>query len=47
MRDYASLSRTEWLDLADRFYARLERSFDSLSPTDWNRVTTWCTSAIC
>ncbi len=39
MTDYASLSRTQWLDLAGRFYARLEQELGSFAPPDWERVS--------
>lgn len=39
MSDYTSLSRTQWLDLAGRFYARLEQELSAFKPADWERVT--------
>src|SRR5215472_7823009 len=39
MSDYTSLSRTQWLDLAGRFYARLEQELNAFKPSDWERVT--------
>ena len=39
MTYYASLSRGDWLALADRFYAQLDRSMAILGPAEWGRRT--------
>ena len=39
MTDFTALSRTQWLDLAERFYARLEQELSAFKPSDWERVT--------
>lgn len=39
MMDYTGLSRTQWLDLAGRLYARLERELGAFTPSDWERVS--------
>ena len=39
MPDFTRLTHGDWLGLADRFYARLERTFASLSVVDWERPT--------
>lgn len=39
MTDFTTLSRSDWLALADRFYAELDGTFDALSPGDWERRT--------
>src|SRR5438128_1998155 len=39
MSDYTRLTRTDWLGLADRFYARLDGTLASLNGPDWERVT--------
>ena len=39
MIDYTSLSRSDWLALSDRFYARLDSSIATLKPRDWERIT--------
>lgn len=37
--DYTALSRTQWLDLAGLFYARLEQELSAFKSSDWERVT--------
>jgi hypothetical protein len=37
--DFTRFTRGDWLGLADRFYARLDRTFASLSAADWERGT--------
>ena len=39
MGDFTRLTRTDWLGLADRFYARLDGTLASLNGPDWERVT--------
>ena len=39
MIDYTSLSRLQWLELADRFYARLRTELAAFTPGDWERVS--------
>ena len=39
MTDFTRFTRGDWLGLADRFYARLDRTFASLSAADWERGT--------
>jgi uncharacterized protein (TIGR03083 family) len=39
--DFARLSRRDWLGLADRFYARLDRTLAALSDADWQRHTAY------
>jgi uncharacterized protein (TIGR03083 family) len=39
--DFTRLSRNEWLALADRFYARLDRTLASLTPAEWQRRTAY------
>ena len=39
MMDYTSLSRSQWLNLARRFYARLKGELDAFTPLDWRRVS--------
>ncbi len=39
MADYVAIPRGEWLDLADRFHAQLDRTFATLSPAEWERGT--------
>ena len=41
MSDFARLSRRDWLGLADRFYARLDRTLDGLTADDWQRPTAY------
>jgi uncharacterized protein (TIGR03083 family) len=37
--DFTRLTRHDWLELGDRFYAQLERTCARLSPPDWDRLT--------
>ena len=37
--DFTRFTRGDWLGLADRFYARLDRTLASLSAADWDRTT--------
>jgi uncharacterized protein (TIGR03083 family) len=37
--DFTRFTQSDWLGLADRFYARLDRTFESLSAADWERAT--------
>src|SRR5881628_2492733 len=39
MSDFTRLTRSDWLGLADRFYARLDGTLASLNGPDWERVT--------
>ena len=39
MADYTTVPRGEWLGLADRFYAQLDRNFSILSPVEWELGT--------
>lgn len=39
MSDFTALSRSEWLDLAARFYAQLFPKLERLTPAQWNRTT--------
>lgn len=39
MNAYDSLSRSDWLGLADRFYARLRQELAAFTPGDWDRVS--------
>lgn len=39
MTEYDVVPRADWLDLADRFYAQLQRSLAPLSYADWKRPT--------
>ena len=39
MIDYTSLSRGQWLDVARRFYARLQGELATFTPSDWDRVS--------
>ena len=39
MRDFASIPRSDWLDLAQRFYERLFHEIAQLSPNVWSRRT--------
>ncbi len=39
MTDYTKLSRTDWLELAERFYVRLERTFASFGSAEWERTS--------
>ena len=41
MSDFTRLSRGEWLALADRFYARLDRTLTTLTPAEWQRRTAY------
>ena len=37
--DFTRFTRGDWLGVADRFYARLDRTVASLSAADWERTT--------
>jgi uncharacterized protein (TIGR03083 family) len=37
--DFTRFTRGDWLGMADRFYARLDRTFASLSAAEWERPT--------
>ena len=39
MADYTAISRGEWIALADRFYAKLDRTFAMFSPEEWALAT--------
>jgi putative sterol carrier protein len=39
MEDYTALSRSEWLDLADHFYAKLRIELDTFTQSDWDRTS--------
>jgi uncharacterized protein (TIGR03083 family) len=39
LSDFTRLTRGDWLSLADRFYAGLDRTFAGLSPLEWERTT--------
>jgi len=39
--DFTSLSRRDWLTLADRFYGRLDRTLAGLTPDEWQRPTAY------
>ncbi len=39
MIDFTRLSRTEWLELAQRLFDRIEQNCASFKSSEWNRVT--------
>jgi len=39
--DFARIPRRDWLGLADRFYARLDRTFASIDAHGWHRPTAY------
>jgi hypothetical protein len=41
MIDYLSLTRTDWLNLADGYYRHLSDEFERLSSKDWKRQTSY------
>lgn len=41
MSDFRRLTRRDWLELADRFYARLDRTLAGMGAAEWHRPTAY------
>jgi uncharacterized protein (TIGR03083 family) len=39
MADFTSVSRTQWLDIGQRLFDRIDQRFEHFTPVEWNRVT--------